>query len=199
MPVVAQLGRGLLELVRPARRDRDAVAVLAERARDREPDAARATGDQRRFVRQLCLLLVAQRRLAVSARSSRPQHLAERVARQLVAQVHLARDLEAGEVLAAKRMHLLARSGRCPGAGRRTRPGAGRTARRRRPRRPRRRRPGARAAPPRPRPGRRSRRPRRSCRPRASRRTGGPPRRRGRGRRRSSCPRTRVAVRAGSV
>jgi hypothetical protein len=49
---VAQLGRRVFQLVRPARGDRDAVAVLPERSRDRKPDPAGAAGDQRRLVSQ---------------------------------------------------------------------------------------------------------------------------------------------------
>jgi hypothetical protein len=45
-PHVAQALRGGLELVGPAGRDRDAVAVLAEGAGDGQPDSARASGDE---------------------------------------------------------------------------------------------------------------------------------------------------------
>src|SRR5207248_9232501 len=52
-PLVAEPLDGGLQLLRPACRDRQRVPVLAEIARDRQPDAARASGHQ---CRALCHL-----------------------------------------------------------------------------------------------------------------------------------------------
>jgi hypothetical protein len=45
-PVAAQRFRRLGELLRPARRQRQPMALLAEHAGDREPDPARGSGDE---------------------------------------------------------------------------------------------------------------------------------------------------------
>ena len=114
------------------------------------------------------------------------EHLAGRVARQLVDEHDLARDLEAREV----RLHVVLQLGLAaalaPGRHDDTRAAAGPTRRRGRRRRRPRRRVGGRRAGPRPRAGRRSRRRRRSSRRRGRRRTAARRRRSGRRRRSTS-------------
>ena len=73
-PARAQLLGRRLQLLRPPRRDRQPVAVLAERPRDRQPDPARTARDQRRLLRQRVLLRKRSRLSAPLGSANRGGH-----------------------------------------------------------------------------------------------------------------------------